>query len=258
MTTTKHAKRFASSSRYSMSQTALTQTPHPATWALPRSRMPEGAIAMIICSCNVLSDHDVRDGADDAFHLVIPSMHGYGFSGKLPNALSSPCPGRRMCRHSPCAVAQDIRRHWPIQQLADQRHAVSLAPSATESPPEVVHQEVSVSLGIVGTLDGVRMTRGSPGFRVRAGFDSGRGDCRNRKGIGACLLPGFLSANTARHPAGICAGIGSNRRQNCFQIQMVMALGNYRPGHHGKNLNDNNNLSRWFDSGFPRKTVATD
>jgi hypothetical protein len=58
---------------------------------------------------------------------------------------------------------------------------------------------------------------------------------------GACPAAGepavlFLSANTARHPAGICAGIGSNRRQKWFQIQMVMALGNYRPGAPRKKL----------------------
>ena len=40
----------------------------------------------------------------------------------------------------------------------------------------------------------------------------------------------FLSANTARHPAGICAGIGSNRRQKRHQIQMVMVLSDCRPG----------------------------
>src|SRR5258708_33173735 len=42
-----------------------------------------------------------------------------------------------------------------VQQIADERRAISafgvgLAPSATESTPEVVHHEVSVSLGIVG------------------------------------------------------------------------------------------------------------
>src|SRR5258707_6186969 len=42
-----------------------------------------------------------------------------------------------------------------VQQIADERRAISafgvgLAPSATESTPEVVQHEVSVSLGIVG------------------------------------------------------------------------------------------------------------
>ena len=51
-----------------------------------------------------------------------------------------------------------------VQQIADQRRAISafgvgLAPRATESIPEVVQHEVSVSLGIVGTMDGVRMAR---------------------------------------------------------------------------------------------------
>ena len=53
-----------------------------------------------------------------------------------------------------------------VQQIADQRRAISafgvgLAPSATELTAEVVQHEVSVSLGIVGTMDGVRMTRPS-------------------------------------------------------------------------------------------------
>jgi hypothetical protein len=42
-----------------------------------------------------------------------------------------------------------------VQQIADQRRAISafgvgLAPSATDSTPDVVQHEVSVSLGIVG------------------------------------------------------------------------------------------------------------
>ncbi len=42
-----------------------------------------------------------------------------------------------------------------VQQIADQRRAISafgvgLAPSATESTPEVIQHEVSVSLSIVG------------------------------------------------------------------------------------------------------------
>ncbi len=53
-----------------------------------------------------------------------------------------------------------------VRQIADQRRAISafsvgLAPSASESTPEIVQHEVSVSLGIVGTMDGVRMTRRS-------------------------------------------------------------------------------------------------
>jgi hypothetical protein len=40
----------------------------------------------------------------------------------------------------------------------------------------------------------------------------------------------FLPANTARHLVGISVGIGSHRRLKLLQIQMVMALGGYRPG----------------------------
>jgi len=64
----------------------------------------------------------------------------------------------------------------------------------------------------------VRMTRPAldlpPGFRVRAGFDSGRDDCGERNGMGSALLPWslllFLPADAARHLAGISAGIGAN------------------------------------------------
>ena len=55
-----------------------------------------------------------------------------------------------------------------------------------------------------------------PGFRVRAGFDSGRGDCGDRNGMGvpAAVEPAvlFLPVNTARHLVGISVGIGSHRR----------------------------------------------
>jgi hypothetical protein len=40
----------------------------------------------------------------------------------------------------------------------------------------------------------------------------------------------FLSANAARHPVGIRVGIGSNARRNLFLIQLVMVLGDCRPG----------------------------
>lgn len=48
-----------------------------------------------------------------------------------------------------------------VQQIADQCRAISafgvgLAPSATESTPEVVQHEVSVSLGIVGAARWMR------------------------------------------------------------------------------------------------------
>ena len=73
-----------------------------------------------------------------------------------------------------------------------------------------------------------------PGFRVRAGFDSGRGDCGDRNGMGRAnagepaIL--FLPANSARRLVGISVGIGSSRRQKMFQIQLVMILGDCRPG----------------------------
>jgi hypothetical protein len=40
----------------------------------------------------------------------------------------------------------------------------------------------------------------------------------------------FLPANTARQLVGISVGIGSNRRLKLFQIQLVMVLGDCRPG----------------------------
>jgi hypothetical protein len=65
----------------------------------------------------------------------------------IPNALFS--------------VLMDIRTpsSLDVQQIADQRRAISafgigLAPSATESTPEVVPHEVNGSLGFVGTMDG--------------------------------------------------------------------------------------------------------
>ena len=40
----------------------------------------------------------------------------------------------------------------------------------------------------------------------------------------------FLLANTVRQLVGISVGIGSNRRLKLFQIQLVMVLGDCRPG----------------------------
>jgi hypothetical protein len=40
----------------------------------------------------------------------------------------------------------------------------------------------------------------------------------------------FLRANTARQLVGISVGIGSNWRRKLFQIQVVMVLGDCRPG----------------------------
>ena len=74
-----------------------------------------------------------------------------------------------------------------------------------------------------------------PGFRVRAWFDSDRGDRGDRNGMGRACCRGtavlFLPANTARQLVGISVGIGSNRRRKLLQIQMVIELGGYRPEH---------------------------
>jgi hypothetical protein len=40
----------------------------------------------------------------------------------------------------------------------------------------------------------------------------------------------FLRANTVRYLVGISVGIDSKRRRKFFQIQLVMVLGNCRPG----------------------------
>jgi hypothetical protein len=40
----------------------------------------------------------------------------------------------------------------------------------------------------------------------------------------------FLRANTERHLVGISVGIGSNRQRKIIQIQLVMVLGDCRPG----------------------------
>jgi hypothetical protein len=83
-------------------------------------------------------------------------------------------------------------------------------------------------------MDGVRMTRRSPGFEsepgsipvgaiVETGRAWGRACCR-----GACCF--IFATNTARQLVGISVGIGSNRRRKLLQIQMVMELGGYRPG----------------------------
>jgi hypothetical protein len=54
----------------------------------------------------------------------------------------------------------------------------------------------------------------------------GRACCR-----GVCwFIFGFLRADTERDLVGISVGIDSNRRQKLFQIQLVMVLGDCRPG----------------------------
>jgi hypothetical protein len=119
-----------------------------------------------------------------------------------------------------------------VQQIADQRRAigafgVGLAPSATESTSEVVQYEVSVSLGIVGPMDGVRPTRPSLDLAILCEVDpdgiSSHSRVRFRSGAivetrTAWRVPAavelsvyFLPANTARQFVGISVGIRSNQ-----------------------------------------------
>ena len=108
--------------------------------------------------------------------------------------------GANIAAYDPQRLCPDIGAPSSLDAIS--AFGVGLAPSATESTPEVVQHEVSVSLGIVGQMDEVRMTRSSltlaiyissiRRIRVRAGFDSGRGDCGDRNGMGARLLPRSL------------------------------------------------------------------
>jgi hypothetical protein len=52
------------------------------------------------------------------------------------------------------------------------------------------------------------------------------------RGVPAAWEPAilFLLANAVRQLVGISVGIGSNRRLKLLQIQLVMVLGNCRPG----------------------------
>lgn len=52
------------------------------------------------------------------------------------------------------------------------------------------------------------------------------------RGLPAAWEPAvlFLLANTVRQLVGISVGIGSNRWIKLFQIQLVMVLGDCRPG----------------------------
>jgi len=69
--------------------------------------------------------------------------------------------GGSIATHDPQRLGQGVEEHWHVIVIGrpadrgsasrDQRfRRVGLAPSATESTPEVVQHEVSVSLGIVG------------------------------------------------------------------------------------------------------------
>jgi hypothetical protein len=94
-----------------------------------------------------------------------------------------------------------------VQQIADQRRAISAfgvglsRQAQTESTSEVVLHEVRDSLGIVGhagwgTREDLPLTsrfsvRSIPtGVRIRAGFDSRRGDCGDRNGMGRACCRG--------------------------------------------------------------------
>jgi hypothetical protein len=85
----------------------------------------------------------------------------------------------------------------------------------------------ALDLPILGQVDPAAIS-------TRAGFDSSWDDSGDRRRHGAFPLQGaccFIFASyTARQLVGISVGIGNNRRQKLLQIQMVMALGDYRPG----------------------------
>jgi hypothetical protein len=120
---------------------------------------------------------------------------------------SPPGPVSRPTTRSPLfSVLSDIGSpsSLDVLQIAEHGRAISafglgLAPSATESIPEVAQHEVSVWLGIVGhngrgthdkTLLWPReIVRSIPtGSRVSAGFDSSRSIVRPER-HGPCLLP---------------------------------------------------------------------
>jgi hypothetical protein len=121
--------------------------------------------------------------------------------------------GASIAAHDPQRLVQCVDGHWHAivigrPQIADQRRTISafgvgLAPSPTESTPEVVQHEVSVSLGIVGPMDGVRLTRPSLDLAILCEVDpdgiSSQSRVRFRSGRlwrlerhGACLLPWSL------------------------------------------------------------------
>jgi len=115
-----------------------------------------------------------RRAAGDFFSVSWASWASTMLLSNAPSSLSKvdaverkPCaqwspPGpvsQPMIRSALLSVLTDIGTpsSLDVQQIADQRRAigafgVDLAPSATESTPEVVKHKVSVSLGIVGHL----------------------------------------------------------------------------------------------------------
>jgi hypothetical protein len=129
--------------------------------------------------------------------------------------------GASIAVHSAQRLVQCVVGHWPaIGNWTSSRSRISafgvgLALSATESIPEVVQYEVSISLGIVGHIGQVRMTRSSLAprdimlGRPRREFESKSGSIPVRRlwktgtawGVPAAGEPAvlFLQANTAPH-----------------------------------------------------------
>ncbi|VIO73106.1 hypothetical protein CI1B_47090 [Bradyrhizobium ivorense] len=241
MTTTKHAKRFASSSRYSMSQTALTQTPHPATWALPRSRMPEGAIAMIICSCNVLSDHDARlrllRQAAECIVLALP--------GKTYVPTFSV---RRRSRYSTSLAHPAARGSASRGQSRAKRNRID----PRSRPPRGKCLARDCGHTGWGTHD-KRLAGISSPSRVR--FRSGR--LSRPEGHWGMPAAGVFIGKCR---ASSCWYLCWYRQQSTTKlVSNSKGYGSRQLSARGtteKNNNNNNNLSQWFDSGFLRKTFA--
>src|ERR1700733_13109344 len=138
-----------------------------------------------------------------------------------------------MIRSASLSVLTDIGTpsSLDVQQIAEWRRPISafgvgVAPGATDSIPEVVQHEVSVSPGILGaqwSMTGPPSTSryyvrsistGSSQRRVR--FQSGRLWRSERHGRAYCREPPvlFLATNTAHHTVGISVGIGSNTRRS--------------------------------------------
>jgi hypothetical protein len=142
------------------------------------------------CSCRPCQAGDAlpRRAAGAFFSVSWASWASTTSPSNAPSSLSrvdaverKPCaqlspPGpvsQPMIRSALFSVLSDIGTpsSLDLQQIADQRRAISafgvgLALSATESTPEVVQHEVSVSLGIVGHNGWVRMTRPSLGLAI--------------------------------------------------------------------------------------------
>jgi bacterioferritin-associated ferredoxin len=92
MTTMKRAKTTPTtfrvvlelSDRYRrMCRKLLISAPDPAIWRSHDPRMPEGALRTIICSCNVISDHDVREAVLSADAELCSIAQVYNWLGRL-------------------------------------------------------------------------------------------------------------------------------------------------------------------------------